>query len=166
MRPPSWSLLRGATAATFLLAVCCALSGCKQENKFVAPPPPKIGVSQPARLAVTPSLETTGNTAAYNQVDLVARVQGFLTEITYKDGAEAKAGDTLFVIEPAPYEAQYQQAQATLAGTEAQLAQAEREYNRQAALARNDFSSQSTVDVQRATRDQLRATITNQQAGL
>ena len=71
-----------------------------------------------------PYLELTGNAAAYNQVDLEARVQGFLQEINYQDGAEAKQADTLFVIEPAPYQAQLQQAQATLAATQADLVQA------------------------------------------
>jgi multidrug efflux system membrane fusion protein len=154
--------------ATFALALCgCfGLSGCKQENKLIAPAPPKIGVAQPVRQSVTPYLEATGNTVAYNEVDLVARVDGFLNAINYKDGAEAKRGDTLFVIEPAPYEAKYQQAQASLASTQAQLVQAEAEYNRQSTLGQRDFASQSAVDQARAKRDQLRADLTNQQAGL
>ena len=69
------------------------------------------------RQEVTPYLELTGNAQAVNQVDLVARVQGFLQSINYQDGASAKQGDTLFVIEPAPYEARLQQAQASLAAT-------------------------------------------------
>jgi membrane fusion protein, multidrug efflux system len=159
------SLLRMASVV-FALCGGFALSGCKEENKFVAPPLPKVGVAQPVRQSVTPYLDATGNTVAYNQVDLVARVDGFLSSINYKDGAEAKRGDTLFVIEPAPYEAKYQQAQAALASTQAQLNQSEAEYNRQATLGHSDFASQSAVDQARANRDQLRANLTNQQAGL
>ena len=78
------------------------LTGCKRQNAYVPPPPPPVMVAQPLQQEVTPYLEATGNTVAYNQVDLVARVAGFLQEIRYTDGAVAHRGDTLFVIEPAP----------------------------------------------------------------
>ena len=107
------------------LLVGALLPGCKEKNSFVAPPPPRVGVAQPLRQLVTPWLEVTGNIAATNSVDLVARVQGMLTSIDYTDGAAARKGDTLFTVEPAPYQAKYQQAQAALAATQAQLSQAE-----------------------------------------
>jgi|SRR5271157_2334075 len=53
---------------------------------------------------VTIHLEQTGNTVAFNTVDLVARVEGFLNAIKYQDGAEVKKGDVLFVIEQPPYQ--------------------------------------------------------------
>jgi hypothetical protein len=83
------------------IAILAPLAGCKRQNAYV-PPPSQVGVAQLPRQSVTPYLETTGNTVAYNQVDLVARVSDFLQEIRYKDGALAHRGDTLFVIEPAP----------------------------------------------------------------
>ena len=113
-----------------------------------------------------PYLEVTGNAVAYNQVDLEARVQGYLQEINYQDGAEAKKADTLFVIEPAPYQAQLQQAQATLAATQADLVQAEAEFTRQFTLGKSDFASQSKVDEARAKRDSDKAQILNNQAGV
>jgi RND family efflux transporter MFP subunit len=113
-----------------------------------------------------PYLEVTGNAVAYNSVDLEARVQGFLQEIDYKDGAGVKQGDTLFVIEPTPYQAQLQQAQATLAGTQADLIQAQAEYTRQSTLGKSDFASQSVVDQARAKLDADKAKILNNQAGV
>jgi RND family efflux transporter MFP subunit len=123
-------------------------------------------VAHPVQQSVTPYFETTGSTVAYNQVDLVARVEGFLTQINYKDGAGVKFGTELFVIEPAPYEAKLQQAQASFAATQAQLVQAEAEYTRQSTLGRKDFASQSVVDQAKATLDSTRANLTNQQAGI
>ena len=143
-----------------------ATAACKKQNAYVPPPPPRVGVAKPVRQEVTPYLEATGNAAAFNQVDLVARVEGFLQKINYQDGALAKQGDTLFVIEPTPYEAKLQQAQATAQATQAQLVQAQAEFNRQASLGRSDFASQSTVDQARATRDSTQANLTNQQAGI
>ena len=48
-------------------------------------------------------LEATGYASAINTTNLVARVQGFLQKINYKDGDQVKEGATLFVIEPEPY---------------------------------------------------------------
>lgn len=143
-----------------------ALTACKKENAYVPPPPPPVGVAKPLQQAVLPYLEVTGNAVAYNQVDLVARVEGFLQEIDYKDGAEAKQGDTLFVIEPTPYQAKLQQAQAALAATQADLVQAQAEFTRQSTLGKSDFASQSAVDQARAKRDADLANQTNQQAGI
>jgi multidrug efflux system membrane fusion protein len=93
-------------------------------------------------------------------------VQGFLQEIDYKDGATVKRGDTLFVIEPAPYQAKLEQAQAALDAARAQLTQSTAEYNRQASLGRSDFASQATVEQARAKRDSDQANLKTQQAGL
>jgi RND family efflux transporter MFP subunit len=148
------------------LVALLSLAGCKKQNAFVAPPPPEVGVTHALQQEVTPYLELTGNAQAVNQVDLVARVQGFLQEIDYQDGAAAKQGDTLFVIEPTPYQARLQQAQASLASAQAQAVQATAEFKRQASLGRTDFSSQSAVDVARATADTNQANVDNAQSGV
>ncbi|MBS0559606.1 MAG: efflux RND transporter periplasmic adaptor subunit [Proteobacteria bacterium] len=150
-----------------LLLAGITLAACKEEkNTYVPPPPAQVGVSQPLQLAVVPYLEATGNTAAFNQVDLEARIQGFLTAIDYVDGAAAKQGDTLFVIEPAPYQAALQQAQATLAATQAELIAAEAEYKRQATLLAQNVSAQNTYDQALAKRDSLRAQAQNNEAAV
>ena len=149
-----------------IVSLATALAGCKKQNAFIPPPPAEVGVARPVQQEVTPALELTGNAQAVNQVDLVARAQGFLQSIHYQDGASAKLGDTLFVIEPAPYEARLQQAQSGLASAQAQLTQATAEFNRQASLGRNDFSSQSAVDQQRAARDTAQANTASQQSAV
>jgi multidrug efflux system membrane fusion protein len=154
------------SAAIALMAVL-GVAGCKrQQTAFVPPPPPEVIVAQALHQQVTPYLEATGNMVAYNQVDLVARISGFLQEIRYTDGATAHRGDTLFVIEPAPYQAKLQQAQAALESAQAQAVQTDAEYDRQASLGRTDFSSRSQVDQARAARDSNRATVLNDQAGV
>jgi membrane fusion protein, multidrug efflux system len=149
------------------LLVVFTVAGCKrQQASFVPPPPAQVVVARPLRQAVTPYLQATGNLVAYNQVDLVARVSGFLQSIDYTDGAIAHRGQTLFVIEPAQYQAKLEQAQAALQSAQAQAAQTDAEYQRQASLGRNDFSSRSTVDQALAARDNNRASIINDQAGV
>ena len=76
-------------------------------------------LAQPVQQPVTLYIELTGNTAPINSVDLVARVQGYLDSIDYKDGSRVKKGDPLFGIERDQYQAQLDQAKATLATAEA-----------------------------------------------
>src|ERR1700753_3658574 len=101
-----------------------ALAGCEQ-NAYVPPPPPKVEVATPIQRPITRYLEATGNTAAIKSVDLVARVQGFLASIDYKDGTFVKQGATLFTIEPETYKLKLDQAQAAEAGAEAAVKQTE-----------------------------------------
>jgi RND family efflux transporter MFP subunit len=155
-----WRPLIGTLA---LLALPVA---CKRQNAYVPPPPPHVTVAQPLSQAVTPYLEATGNTVAFNQTDLVARVEGFLQDIRYTDGASVHRGETLFVIEPAPYQAKLQQAQAALKSAQAQAVQSQAEYNRQVSLGRSDFSSRSSVDQAQAQNDTNQANVASQQAAV
>lgn len=163
MRVPGRVAVRVALGACVLLPV---LAGCRRDNAYAPPPPPQVGVVRPLARAVTPYLEATGSTVAFNDVDLVARVEGFVQSIDYRDGAAVTAGTRLFLIEPAPYQAKLQQAQASYASAQAQFVQSDAEYRRQSSLGRSDFASQSAVDQARATRDSNQANVTNQQAAV
>src|SRR5205085_10673637 len=101
--------LAGLTGATVLAAV---LAACGQQNTYQAPPPPKVTVAAPVAQKVTRYFEATGNAAAVNSANLVARVSGFLSEIQYSDGNAVKKGQHLFTIEPEPYQLKLQQPQA------------------------------------------------------
>jgi len=138
-----------------------ALAGCKPENKFQPPPPPEITIALPLEQEVVPFEVQTGNTVAFNTVDLVARVEGFLTSQNYVDGAIVKKGDTLFVIEQTMYKAKVQEAEAGLAAAKAQLGQAEAEFSRQQTLLQQNVSAQNVFDQAKAKRDSARANVEN-----
>jgi len=138
------------------------LAGCEQ-NTYVAPPPPKVEVANPLQRPITRYLEATGNTAAIKQVDLVARVQGFLASIDYKDGTFVKEGTRLFTIEPETYKLKLEQAQAAEAGSQASLKQAESDFNRQKDLVAKQAVSQSTLDTSTSTRDNAQANLSQAQ---
>ncbi|MBV9655421.1 MAG: efflux RND transporter periplasmic adaptor subunit [Acetobacteraceae bacterium] len=159
-------LVRTAFRVIVALLPLVLLASCKEENKYEPPPPPEVGVSVPLRQQVTPYLELTGSAVAYNDVDLVARVEGFLSEIAFKEGGPVKQGTTLFVIEPEPYQAKFQQAQAAVQGTQAELVAAEADFSRQATLLKQNVSAQSTYDQALAKRDALKANLADQQAGV
>lgn len=151
---------RAHTAPRALLAMFAlfALTACEQ-NSFVPPPPAKVDVGLPVQRTVTRYLIATGNTAPVNTVDLVARVQGFLQAISYKDGAFVKQGTTLFTIEPETYKLKLEQAQAAEAGAQASLRQAEADFKRQSDLVTRQVVSQATLEQSTSSRDNAQANL-------
>ncbi len=147
----------------FVTSAALALSACEQ-NTFVPPPPPKVEVAVPVQKSITRYLDATGNTAAIKNVDLVARVQGFLQSINYKDGTPVKQGTTLFTIEPETYKLKLEQAQAAEAGAQASVKQAEADYKRQVELVQKQAVSQSTLDTSTSTRENMQANLQQAQA--
>lgn len=164
--PPFRAGRRGRAAALAIGVALTLLTGCKRENAYVPPPPPQVGVAHPLSRNVTPYLDSTGNTAAYNQVDLEARIEGFVHEIDYTDDAFVKAGTTLFVIEPAPYQAKLQQAQAQLDAANAALISSGPEFQRQATLLQQNVTAENTYDQAKATYESDKANVQNQTAGV
>ena len=144
--------------AAFALTAMGILSACEQ-NSFVPPPPPKVEVAAPTQRPITRYLEATGTTAAIKNVDLVARVQGFLQSINYKDGAFVKEGTSLFTIEPDTYKLKLEQAQAAETGSQASLRQAEADFKRQQELVQRQAVSQATLDTSTSTRDNAQANL-------
>jgi RND family efflux transporter MFP subunit len=155
-----------AGAALRVVSVASAaitLTACEQ-NTFVPPPPPKVEVAVPAQKNITRFIDATGNTSAVKSVDLVARVQGFLQSINYKDGSFVKEGTTLFTIEPDTYKLKLEQAQAAEVGAQATLKQAEADFKRQTDLVQRQAVSQSTLDTSTATRDNAQSGLQQAQA--
>lgn len=163
-----WRLARFARfprKALSVLAVAGAvfLAACEQ-NSFVQPPPPTVDVALPLQKEITRYLFATGNTAPIKSVDLVARVQGVLQSIDYKDGSFVKEGTRLFTIEPETYKLKLDQAKAAEAGAQAAFVQAQAEYKRQSELVSRQFASQQTFEQASASRDSAEANLQQAQA--
>ena len=126
--------------AMFVVAAAGAMAACGQSNQYAAPPPPKVTVAAPVEQDVTRYFEATGNTAAVNSVQLVARVQGFVQAIGYTDGQFVKKGTSLFTIEPEPYKLKVDAAKAAVTSAQATLTQAQAEYDRQAPMVQKQVS--------------------------
>jgi len=139
------------------LAALGLLTACGQNNTYQAPPPPKVTVAKPVEQKVTRYFEATGNTAAVNSANLVARVQGFLTEIAYTDGSPVKKGQHLFTIEPEPYQLKLQQAQASEAAAQATVLQTQADFDRQQELVQRQSASKAALDNSTANRDNAKA---------
>lgn len=154
MRALSPSLRLGPAGAALLLVAACG-----ESNTYQPPPPAEVSVAKPEERKVTLYMELTGTTAPYNRVDLVARVQGFLETVGYKDGSTVKKGDVLFQIDKRDYEIALQIAQATQQEQEALLVQAEQDLKRKQDLARTSAGTIAALDESRAKRDSTQAAL-------
>jgi membrane fusion protein, multidrug efflux system len=108
--------------------------------------PPAVGVITAERRPVTESTEFTGRIEAVNRVDIRARVTGFLQERLFQEGQEVRAGDVLFRIERAPFEAKLEQARANLASAQATLENARVSLQRARELRQTGAGTQVALD--------------------
>jgi len=102
----------------FLIAGCSAEKASPAANQPQAAP---VLVSKAVLKSVPIEIQAVGNAEAYSLISVKAQVGGELTIVDFKEGAEVRKGDRLFVIDPRPYEAQVAQAEATLARDRAQF---------------------------------------------
>ena len=114
--------------------------------KSDAPEAPTILVALPRKQKVDEYVELTGNAQSPNHVDLVARVEGYLEKVHFKDGQVVKKGDLLFTIQQEQYKAQLVQTQAQIAAEQAALEWARIEAARYASLREKGAARQTTVD--------------------
>lgn len=108
-------------AAVLGMLSLLASYGCSSDEGYQAPPPPAVTVSKPNSKDVNIWAEFTGNTQAFESVDIRARVEGFLDSVNFQPSTRVKKGELLFIIEPKPYQAQVDQALADLAIAKAEL---------------------------------------------
>jgi len=122
------------------------LASCGPSEQKQAVPLPAVSVSAPVKRMVTDWDEFSGRFDAVQQVQVRARVTGFVTSVEFKDGAIVKAGDLLYVIDPRQYQAVAEQAEGQLQDAKARVVLAKRELERASSLIRTDAVSQSVVD--------------------
>jgi multidrug efflux system membrane fusion protein len=142
--------LRGFTPLIPLVVL--ALSGCsdKPPPPAAAAPPP-VTVAQPVKRTVTDWDEFTGRFEAVDDVQVRARVGGFVNSVEFRDGAIVHAGDLLYVIDSRPFEAVAEQADGQLSDARAKAELAKRELDRALTLNQTQAVSDSIVDQRRQT---------------
>lgn len=131
-----------------LLALTLAACGQGQEGQgpagFGGPVPVSVVTAQPESFPVT--LEYAAQTLGSREVEVRARVAGILERRNYKEGGQVRAGQSLFTIDPAPFEAAAARAEADVAAAEARHAQAKREAGRLQPLMASKAISQKEFD--------------------
>jgi RND family efflux transporter MFP subunit len=136
-------LARAAMASAFILTSGAALAQG-------APPAPPVQVSAPLAKRVTNWDEFTGRFEASEQVEVRARVSGFLDSLHFRDGQLVKKGDLLFTIDPRPYQLSVDAARAEVARAKAQVELTQSEVERAEALTQNRTITARDIDQRRA----------------
>ena len=114
------------TIGVYIALVLMSFAGCgKSAPAPTAPPPPEVTVSNPVVREVTDYFEFPGQTSAVGEVEVRARVTGYIVKVNFEDGQEVKKGDLLFEIDPRPYQAALDRDQGELNRLKAVLDKAE-----------------------------------------
>jgi membrane fusion protein (multidrug efflux system) len=139
-------LVATAVAAAALTAAC-------EEPAAVAPPPPEVYVTEVVQRDVPVYLELVGQAAGYQDVDIRARVEGFLETVNFEEGSFIKQGALLYTIDRKPLEAILAEGKATQATAEARLAKANNDVSRYTPLVAKQAVSRQELDNALAEQD-------------
>lgn len=140
--------------APLALAACLAL-GCSRSETApsggaAAAPPPSVTVARVLSTLLPEERERVGQVQAIDDVEVRARIEGFLEQRHFEEGSDVEKGALLFVIERAPYEARFAEAQAELAHAQAALKEAQLDLARTQELRRQNVSTQAQLDAAEA----------------
>jgi multidrug efflux system membrane fusion protein len=165
-------MVRRAMGVVFLLALVAAVViwrlGLATHVEPAAAQAPAPGVPVTAGTVTAQDvpvvLHGIGTVQAYNSVAVKSRVDGRIVKIDFNEGQEVKEGDSLIQIDPRPYHAQLEQAQAAKQKDEAQLAGAQLDLQRYQKLLGTGYQTQQSYDNQRALVAQLQAAVKGDEA--
>jgi membrane fusion protein (multidrug efflux system) len=149
-----------------LAPLLTACEDAQQQPAATPAPPPAVSVVKAEVRDLRPSVSFSGRVEALNEVDLRARIEGFLEQQAFTEGADVKTGDLLFVIEKAPYEAAVAAAQAAVAIAKARYDRTEVELKRQATLVSKEAAAQTKLDDAQAARDEAKGALDKAEADL
>lgn len=147
---PGLGLLASVVLAGLLAG--CTQGEAQQQNaqQSAEPPPAEVEVRRVTPRTVVPQHTYPARIRAEQEADVRARVEGEIVARRYEEGSRVKAGTMLFQIEPAPYEARVQQAEAERERARAQLAQAQREWKQIQTLYQDKYVSERQYDQARS----------------
>ena len=157
-------MFRKSSSVLILLAL--AACGQQQPQGFHGFPPAHVTLEKVAPRDLPVTFEYTGQAIGSKDVEVRARVTGIVEKRAYEEGSAVKAGQLLFVIDPKPYQAVVEAAQADLARAKAQKAQADREAARLKPLAERHAIGQKEADDAQSNADLAAAAIKSAQAKL
>ncbi|MGA7539587.1 MAG: efflux RND transporter periplasmic adaptor subunit [Steroidobacteraceae bacterium] len=161
--------LKRPICGAWLVAAAASLTACGSSGKVspqaaAAPSPVTVLRVEPQDVPLARSF--TGRLSAYREANVLARVSGVLLKRLYKEGSEVKAGQPLFEIDPAPYRAALDAAQAALAQARANAANAHVTAQRDRELISSHLVSLSQLDTDQAAERSTAAAVKQAEANV
>ena len=159
---------KGIIALTVVFGTALALSGCneKAQQQAGAPPTPEVGFVTVHAQRVDITNELPGRTVPSLIAEVRPQVSGIIQKRAFTEGSEVKAGDLLYQIDPAPYQAAYDSSVAALARANAGLISAQAKAKRYDELSNRSVVSQQDLETAVATAEQAKADVASAQANL
>ncbi len=145
--------------ALAIVAMMAALTAACEKPAAVAPPPPEVYVADVVQKDVPVYLELVGQAIGFQDVEIRARVEGFLETMTFREGSLIRKGALLYEIDRKPLEAIVAAAKADQATAEAKLAKANNDVARYTPLVAKQAVSQQELDDARAAQDAARSQV-------
>jgi len=155
-----WTICGGLVGAAAILA------GCGKSGEGGPPPAPQVSVATVLEKRVKDWDEFTGRFQAVETVEIRPRVSGYIDRVAFKEGGQVKSGDLLFVIDPRPYQAEYDRAAADVKRYKTALELARIESARVQRLRESGAVSQEELDERTSTVAQAEANVAGAQAAL
>lgn len=149
----------------FLLLTAALAPGCKEAPRRERPRVP-VTVATVVQRSVPNEISAIGSVTPIQAVAVRSQVGGTLIQVGFQEGEDVRAGQILFQIDPRPYEAALEQAQAVLARDLVQLANARQQVTRYEELSRTQMASREQYDQYRTNAEVLAAAVTSDSASV
>ncbi len=170
MNSPPWTgrhlSMNARLIATAVLSMSLIVTGCGKHAAGTAPAAPVVSVVQPVAREVIEWDEYIGRLESPESVELRARVSGYLDKVHFKEGKEVKKGDVLFTIDPRPYQAEYDRAEAERQRAESQADLAKNDADRARHLIATKAISEEDFDTRTRTYYSALAAVKSAKAAL
>ena len=165
MHPPALVCLAKSPLVVAALAASLATVACS-EKETAAPPPPEVYVSDVIQRDVPIYSELVGQTRGFQDVEIRARVEGFLDRVAFAEGSLVRKGDLLYEIDHKPLESALANAKAGLATAKASLQKTQTDVARLEPLAKEQAVSRQELDNAVSARDAAAAQVEAHQASV
>src|SRR5579862_8483886 len=166
MRENKMFKINSLTAITAILCSALFLASCGKSGGPQAPPPPQVSVAQVLEKKVKDWDEFTGRLQAPETVEIRPRVSGYIDKVAFTEGSQVKRGALLFIIDPRPYQAEYDRAAADLKRNKTALDLGRIELERVQRLKDSGAVSQEELDQRKSAVAQEEANVAGSQAAL
>ncbi|HEX9426194.1 MAG TPA: efflux RND transporter periplasmic adaptor subunit, partial [Candidatus Polarisedimenticolia bacterium] len=159
---------RGSLRLALITLFVAPLAACSSSKGGAAQQAPSVPVTvaKAIKTSVPIRIEAIGTVEPYSTVAIKAQIGGVLQRVQFREGQDVRAGDMLFVIDPRPYQAALQAAQAALARDTAQMQTAKQDAARYTDLVKKEYVTQEEYDRILTNAAALEATVRADQAAV